>query len=310
MICARRSRKRTARCNLVAWMFAFTISLASAGDLGAQSPEQFQKHAAIGGRLQTSIFMVGWKSDARDIEKLFDIVISRTNDVFSQLDWQNPQGEVARLNASSGGLAVPVSPEVLAAFTTAKKISEWSKGAFDIAYAGQGSWRDIKIDEGASTVQLKSAGMQVRFDGMIEGFLADAMVNYIYAANMRSAIVKIGNAFRGIGRGVYGPWKVHVEDDAGTFARHALNLTVQNTGVAAVSANQFRGAPIIDPRSKSQIESTCKGNVVVMKEAALAQGIAQAIFVLGPSEGMKLLSKMGKGLIVGNDGQFMRSPGF
>lgn len=276
----------------------------------AQGIEQFQKHTSIGGRLPTSILILGWKQDEPDIDKLFDIVIGRTNEVFYKLDWQNPQGEVARINANAGIGQVLVSPEVLAAFQAAKKSSEWSNGAFDIAYAGQGNYRDIKIKSGESAVELKKSGMQVRFDSMMEGFLADLMLQYIYTANMRHAIVKVGGVFRGMGKSLYGPWKIQVEDDAGMFAHHALNLTVVNTGVATVSANQYRGVPVIDPRTKSPIPISMKGTVVVMNQAALAQGIAQAVFILGPAEGLKLLSKMGKGLIVDNNGKFIRTQGF
>jgi thiamine biosynthesis lipoprotein ApbE len=101
-----------------------------------------------------------------------------------------------------------------------------------------------------------------------------------------------------------------MQDDEGTFALHALNLSIANTGVAAISRSQFRASPPIDPRTKMKIEPTCKGVVVLMDDAALAQGLAGAAFVLGPVEGMKLIEKHGKGVIVDNAGKFLRTPGF
>jgi len=311
MTCARRDARKPAKCRRIAVAIAFSaILILKTSSALAQGIEEFQKHATIGGRLPVSVLMVGWTQDGADIQKLFDIVIAKANEVFGRLDWRNPRGEVARVNASAGAGPVQVSPEVFSAFQAAKKVSKWSKGAFDITYAGPGNYRDIKISKGKYTVELTKPGMKVYFDGIMEGFLADLMIRYLYTAGMRHAIVKVGSVFRGMGKTVNGPWKVQVQDDSGMFAKHALKLTVVDTGVATVSANQFRGVPIVDPRTRAQIRATCKGDVVVMKEAALAQGIAQAVFVLGPTEGLALLSKMGKGLIVDNNGQFIRSPGF
>ncbi|MBT3182435.1 MAG: hypothetical protein HN337_08020 [Deltaproteobacteria bacterium] len=273
--------------------------------------EQYQRHATIGGRIPVSIIIVGWSKDKKTMEKLFDVVLSKINTVHTNLNWANAQSEVSRVNANAGKGPVTVSSEVLAAFQAAKKVSGWTDGAFDITYyQGPGSYRDIAIDKSNYTVELKTAGMRVNFDKIIDGFLADVIVHYVYHANMHNAMVKVGSIFRGIGNGMSGPWRIQVQDDSGTFAKHALNLTVMNTGVAAVSASKYRGTSIIDPRSKSAINTPCKGVVAVMREAALANGLAEAVFVVGPEKGKKLLSKYAKGLIVNNSGRFIRTAGF
>jgi len=283
-----------------------TSRLASGGGI-----EQFQKHATIGGRIPVSIIIVGWSKDKKTMEKLFDVVLSKINAVYTNLDWSNAQGEVSRVNANAGRGPVTVSSEVLAAFQAAKKVSSWTKGAFDITYfQGPGNYKDIEIDKSNYTVGLKTAGMRVHFDKIIDGFLADVIIHYVYHANMHNAMVKVGSIFRGMGNGIRGPWRIQVQDDSGTFAKHALNLTVMNVGVAAVSASKYRGTSIIDPRSKRAINMPCKGVVAVMREAALANGLAEAVFVLGPDKGEKVLSKYAKGLIVNNRGRFIRTAGF
>lgn len=287
---------------LGALLFAAKIASAQGGI------EQYQHRAMIGGRLPVTILLVGYSKDKADINKLFNIVSSKANEIYANLDWQNPSGDVGKLNTKAGTGPVTVSDDTLAAFEVAEKLSKWSGGAFDITYAGEGDWHDAKL--AGDSVELKKSGMQVRFDQMINGFIAETISRLIYAAGMQNVMVKVGSVFRGIGQNTTGPWKIEIQDNEGTFAHHALNLTVANTGVAAVSAGDFRTAKLIDPRSKKEIAPPCRGSVVVMSDAAEADGISHAVFVMGPVAGMELLTKIGKGLIVDNNGKFARSPGF
>lgn len=311
MISRKRNRKKIAISSFFLSLITTLILLLCSLPSGAQNVEEYQRHATIGGTIPVSIIMLGYSHDKVQINQLLDIVLSKANQTYYNLDWRNSQGDVSRVNASAGTAPVEVSPEVFAAFQAAKKISEWSGGAFDIAYyKGSGSYKDIKLNDSSKSVQLRGKGMEVRFDDLAQGLIADVMIRYIYHANMHNAMVKAGGVFRGIGQGLRGPWKITMEEDSGAFARHALNLVVSNTGIAAISASEFRSIAIIDPRSKSPAYLQCKGAVVVMSDAALAQGIARAAFVLGPEKGMELLSKYAKGVIVDNNGKFIRSPGF
>ncbi len=304
------SRSAKKRLNKVI-LFATAILLLSAA-ANAEDVKLFKRQATLGGKLNAAVLIVGWQRDSKAIEQLVDIVAQRAGDVFMRLDWQNPASDVARLNAHAGLGPVTVSDDTISAFEEAKRISKWTGGWFDVAAYGSGSYRNIKIDGGKRTVELKKAGMQVRFDGMVEGFLAEYMLRLISAANMRNALIKTGNVFRGMGSGPAGPWKIQVQDDAGTYAHHALNLSLNNTGIATISANEYRHQPLINPKNKSQIQPPCKGVTIVMKNAAQAQGVAKAVFTAGPERGYKLLGKMGKanGLIVDNNGKFIRTSGF
>jgi len=256
------------------------------------------------------MIIIGWPADAANIQKLADLVVAEAEKVYDLLDAANPASEVARLNANSGKGKMQVSWPVSDAFKKAKKISEWTKGAFDIVVLN-GDHKSYSVDEKASTVDLKNSGMEVRFDPVMEGYLADYMITLIYAAKMQNAMVRAGNVFRGIGRSLYGPWSIQVQEDSSAYARHALDLTLSNTGIATISAAEFRGRPLIDYRSKKAVSPACKGATIIMDEAALAQGVAYGVFVMGPADGMSMLNRIGKarGLIVDMQGKFMRTPG-
>lgn len=305
------SARRRRRSKLLVPVLCAALLLGGVSPASAQGGiKQYQRRIALGGRLSGAIILVGYAKDAGDIGKLLTIVVQKANAAYANLDWRNPASQVGQLNARAGTKEkrVRVTDDVFAAFQAALKVSRWTKGAFDIAYAGKGSYKDIKLK--GNSVELKRSGMQVRFDPIVAGFLADLILRYLYTGGMQNAIVKVGNVFRGMGNSIGGPWKVQVQDDEGTFARHALNLTVRNTGISTVSANQYRHEPLIDPRSKKRITPPCRGVTAVMSDAALAQGIAHAAFVAGYPEGFSLLSQRAKGLMVDNQGRFHRTPGF
>ncbi|HPQ80304.1 MAG TPA: FAD:protein FMN transferase [bacterium] len=278
---------------------AAALALFAATALPSHAPaqsgvRQYSRQTSIGGRLPVSVILVGYTKDASDIEKLFDIVLARANGIYAKLDGSNPSSETARIAA---GGEVATSPEVTAAFDAIRKVCEWTKGAFDVVSEGSGSCRDIRV--GKSSVTFKGSGARFDLSPIMNGFMAEMISKLIYTAGMKHVIVKVGYVFRGYGQGMGVPWKVQIQDDAGTFARHALNLTVINTGIATVSASQYRGTA-----------SGCRGVVAVMNDAALAEGVAYAAFRLGPGDGFKLLSKVAKGLVVDGNGKFMRTPGF
>lgn len=312
-----RSRTRRSRNNKTAFAAALLLVLMTLAPLAAMAQganvaapsgiKQFQRQFSLGGRLPVAILIVGFEKDAANIEKLFDLLTARANESFGRLDDLNPQSDILRINAGAGSGSVKVSEDVAAAFKAASQAASWSGGAYDFV-TGTGTYKDVGVSD--SSVELKKPGMEAHLGGMLSGFFAEYLIRLINASSMQNAMVKVGNVFRGIGQGMYGPWKIQVQDDSGTYAHHALNLSVSNTGIATVSANQFRSGQLLDPRTKQQIAPRCKGVTLIMNDAALAEGVAQAIFVLGAEEGMKLLSKYGKGLIVDNDGKFLRSPGF
>lgn len=305
-------KKRTTNRNLIKWILFFAVAVCAGIGSGVSygAPKQFQQKFSLGKDLKGTIVIVGLSDDAANIQLLFDAVVREAKDLYSRLDVSNREGEVSRINNNAGGWAIKVSWPVLEAFKSARKISEWTGGVFDIVLSG-GNYRSVIIDEDESTVKLDKMGMNIDFSPIIDGYVADYIVKLIYTAKMENALVKVGKVFRGVGQSLYGPWRIEVEEDFAAAVKHSLKLTVLNSGVATVSVTEFRGRPLVDYRSKEIVPLRCKGTAIVMSDAAFAQGIAYAVFVLGPTMGYDFLNNFGlaRGLIVDSQGQFLKTAG-
>lgn len=288
-------------------LFLFIASTALA------NPKQFARKFDVEGTTG-AIMIIGYEEDNAAVEKLIDLAVDEAKRIHLELDHRNPQGDVGKLNALNDTAEVKLTEDVFTAFKAADRVARWTNGAFDITYASEnGDYNSYKLNEEKNTIKIKKPGLKFRFDKIEQGYIADVLVRFIYAHGMKNALVKMGNVFRGIGSSLYGPWKVQIQDDAGTYAHRALNLGIQNSGAAILSRTQFNSSsPLIDPRSKQQIDPTIRGNTVVMKEAALAQAYAYALFVMGAKNGYEHSVALGQGkaLIVDNKGTFLRTPGF
>ena len=260
----------------------------------------FQKQSTIAKRFPVSIYVVGQKKDFKNINRLFSVVLSNANRIFNQLDHLNPSSDIAHINTSAGRARVRVSPITILALKIGLKISKWTNGNFNISYLGRVNNHILDIDEASSTVGLKNTRTRIHLDGIMEGFLADMIIRYIYAANIKNAVVKVGYTFHAIGRSLSGPWRIQIEDKFGTFAHHAVEFTLQNGGAAATTIQQMG----------NMTAARCKGSVVIMSNAAEAEGVSHAAFILGANDGSRLISKLGRGMTVDMQGHFIRTRGF
>ena len=284
-------------------IFSFVCS-----SLFAQSPgsQQFQHSFTIGNKHPAAIIIVGPAWQSQNINSAMMSLSNKANTLFNNLSLSQKGSWVEQLSEKKRGKH-QINPEFAIALDHAIKIASWSDGAFD---ATNGNYKSVTVNTKKNLVNIKSKGTKFNLDPILEGILADYIVKEAGKLNFQDVIVKVNMTFRSVGRAPSGPWKIQIQDSEGTFAHHALNLTLGNVGVSAFSATQYKDT-YKDPRDGSR-KPLCKGVAVMAKEATTAEGIANAIFNLGPAKGLELLNKLpnAKGIIVDFNGGFYRSTGF
>jgi thiamine biosynthesis lipoprotein ApbE len=270
-----------------------------AGAAHASGTKQFSHRVSVGGK-SGAVLIVGWSKDEANIQKLVNLVAQHANEAYRTIT-----GDLGRIAGTQG--SVDVGWQTAELLAKGIQVSKWTKVDVLSASGSSGGYKDISVNEKKRTVDVKKPGLRFKADSIMSGYLADLMIRYIHSSGMQNALVKVGNVFRGLGSSMHGPWKIQVQEDSSTYARHALNLPVSNVAIATISSTQLPGKSIYSPRAKHNIATQCKGTTIVMGEAAQAEGVAYAIMIAGPGDGMKIMGKAGAtGLIVDLSGKFLR----
>jgi FAD:protein FMN transferase len=230
----------------------------------------------------------------------------------------DPESELMRLTARAGE-PVAASAILFEAVRFALSVAEETGGAFDpalghrmaargfdrehrtgrvvpatIAVDADVSYRDVHLDSAHRTITLQRP-LTLDLGAVAKGLAVDAAARELQPF-VDFAIDAGGDLYLG-GRNPDGaPWSVgirHPREDAALIA----SLRVSDKAVCT-SGDYERGRHILDPRSGDAPAGVASATVVA-SSAMLADALATAAFVLGPTDGIRLLERHGvEGLIV------------
>jgi thiamine biosynthesis lipoprotein len=232
-----------------------------------------------------------------------------------------PQSELMQLTAQAG-VPVPASPILYQAVQFALMVAEESGGAFDptvghrmeargfnrehrtgeivrtaITPDDDVSYRDVKLDRDRKTITLLRP-LTLDLGAVAKGLAVDTAARELEPFR-DFAIDAGGDLYLGGSNPQGTPWSVgirHPRPDQELID----SLRVSNQAVCT-SGDYERRAHILDPRTKAT-SGTVASATVVASGAMLADALATAAFVLGPDQGMELLTRLGvEGLIVTPD---------
>ncbi|WP_038055440.1 FAD:protein FMN transferase [Thermus amyloliquefaciens] len=225
----------------------------------------------LGSFLEVQILAAPWRAGRAFRAVLAEV--ERLEAVFSR----HRESELTRLVRQGGGRPSPEMREVLA---LAARLQEATGGAFHPAPRHGGEALRFRGEEVEVLAPLD-------LDGLAKGYIADRAAEAALRAGARAALVNLGGdlARKGPGRA-----EVAVENPLGPDnAPPALVLPLGEGGVAT-SGLRHKGPHLLDPRTKRPapgLQATVLG-----PSAALADGLAKALFVLG-REGFPLLAAFG-----------------
>ncbi len=231
-------------------------------------------------------------------------------------EWQ-PDSEISRVNKAAGKAPVRVGRELLACVKASLEVARWSDGAFDISWASLRdlwdfsadapgvppsaeaikqrlplwNYRNIVLDEAASTVFLKRRGMQVGLGGVAKGYALDRAGEILRSAGFHDFMMYAGGQVLVHGRRGDRMWRVGIQHPR--EPRHFAYVEVTDASLATSGdyehAFEFEGRHyhhIIDPATGYPSDKTA--SVTVIAETALwADAVDTAIFIMGPTRGIE-----------------------
>lgn len=252
--------------------------------------------------------------------------IERLERVLSE--WR-ADSEISAINRAAGRRAVPVGSDTMAVVRAGLDVSRWSGGAFDLSWAalrglydfrrGRGrvpraaalrarlrrvDYRQIEVDESASTVFLKRPGMAIGTGSIAKGYALDRAGAILRAAGIHNYMLFAGGQVQLRGRRPDRPWRVGVQhprsggEGEGPLSHFAV-LEAEGGSISTsgdyehyfVDADRRRWHHIIDPQTGRPAGRSVSATLVA-EDGLYADALSTACFVMGPEPCIEMLGRI------------------
>lgn len=157
-----------------------------------------------------------------------------------------------------------------------------------------------KVERAPGQVRLPLAGMSLDFGGWGKEYAVDAIAALAQAHGLERVLVDFGHDLRALGSAPGKPgWHIGLEDPANPTGPCRGSLAITDRGVAS-SGDYLRGftlggrryGHIIDPRTGQPVANGCQQVTVIAPTCLKAGALATAAFILGPTEGLRLVTDL------------------
>ena len=253
---------------------------------------------------------------------------SAAYDRFRELDRTlsdyDPDSELMQLCAQPAGLPVPVGADLLYVLQKSQQLSQFTGGAFDVsvgpvvklwriarrrrelptndklaAARSRIGYEHIEVDAKVGTVTLHQPGMQLDLGAIAKGYAADEACKVMAELGMTRVLIDAGgDLVVGDPPPDHSFWSIAIEPlRLGQQTELPVFLELKNCSVATsgdayqhVEIGGQRYSHIVDPKTGLGLTRPSSVTVIAPNGTA-ADGLASAISVLGPDDGLKLLDR-------------------
>lgn len=291
----------------------------------------------------TAVRLTAWTADEARAAAAFDRALSEFDRLDGLMSVWREESEVSRLNAAAGERAVPIGPDVRDVLLVARRISEWTGGKFDVTFAALSDvWRfdhdrdgrvpvsaeiarrlplvdysAVEVDEEAGTAFIARKGVRVNLGGIGKGYAVDRAAGILRSMGVADFTIEAGGDLYFGGRRGDRPWRAGIRDPRGAADRvfAAMDLADATFSTSGDYERAFfrdgrRYHHILDPDT-GQPAAASRSVTIVTASAALADGLATGVFIMGPRDGLALIERLAgvEGVIVGSDNAVAVSSG-
>jgi thiamine biosynthesis lipoprotein len=261
-------------------------------------------------------------ADEAAVKRIFGLAIAEVRRIEALMTTWKPDSEVSRINAAAGTAPVKVGSETFEVIEKALQTSDISEGTFDITFESLHGlwkfdedkdphppteaavkakltlvdWHHVKIDKAASTVFIDRPGTKISLGGIAKGYAVDKAAAILVAKGLTSFFVQCGGDLYTHGTKPDGQaWSAGIRDPRGPNEQFFATLPV--TDHAFSTAGDYERSYIVDGKRYHHIidprtgfPATASRSVTVYAPTAfIADAIDDAIFILGPEKGFKIV---------------------
>lgn len=255
-----------------------------------------------------------------ELQQAIDGLLAEVN---SQMSTYDPDSHLSRFNNATHGKWQSVPAPLMQVLQAAAEIHQLSDGVFDptvgplvnlwgfgpvqrtalpdrqqIDATRQhvGYSRLLELDSKQSRLRKRDAAVYVDLSAIAKGYAVDLLAELLNEQGLRDYMVEIGGEIRVSGLNAqHKPWRLAVENPspAGRSVHGILSVTEAGVATSGDYRNFFEHegrlySHTIDPRSGYPVAHELASVTVVHPSAMWADGLATAMMVLGPEDGMRL----------------------
>jgi thiamine biosynthesis lipoprotein len=258
-----------------------------------------------------------------------DAAFARLAEIDARMSVTTKDSELVRVNAAAGVRPVMVTSDVLAVTRLGLQFSEDGDGAFDITVEplvklwGIGTtaaripspeeirtalthigFKDLVVDEKASTIFLKRKGMGIDLGSVAKGYAADEAARVLKEHGVTASLVDLGGNILATGHKPDGSkWRIAIqnpEEARGTSIGY-VDITGGSVTTAGTYERYFekdgrRYFHILDARTGYPAWNGLSAAAVIAPDSTTADGYDTLVFTLGLEKGAKLVEAT-KGLV-------------
>lgn len=243
-----------------------------------------------------------------------------------------PESELSHVNAKAGEW-VTIGPETSSVIERGLWAGKLSSGSFDITFQALSKvwkfgsaqeehpkpprradieklrplvdYRKVELDEPGHRVRI-GKGQQLGLGGIAKGYIVDRAAKVLHDAGVQTYLVQAGGDLYGAGHKPDGaPWVSGIQDPRGEQGRYfaVIELDDHAFSTAGDYARSYvvdgkRYHHIIDPKTGYPAVA-CRSVTIWAPDATTADGIDDAVFILGPERGLSLVESLeGVGAVI------------
>lgn len=251
--------------------------------------------------------------------------------------------QVVRINRLAGIRPVVVDQEVYDLIARTLKISQLSGGAFDITFASGDKiyqfdkqahaslpdsatvrrsvrrigWQKVRLDPATHSVFLPEKGMRINLAGILQGYGVRRAAEVMKQMGISGGLINGSGDVYCWGRQPDGSdWRVAIGDPA---RPHTVSSWLTVSDMAVVTAGNYEQyftvggkyyGHIINPHT-GYPATGLRSVTIICPDVELADALDDAVFVLGPVEGLALINRL-KGVnatVITDEGETLVSKG-
>jgi thiamine biosynthesis lipoprotein len=263
------------------------------------------------------------KMKEEQMSSVFEQVYARSQEIEDEFSVFQKDSLAEMINGKAAEEEIAINDDFNSVLQTAMKVSKLSKGAFDITvkplsdlwnfnspspavpspndiYQAKAKvgYQNILLSD--HSIRFQNAGIQIEFGAVAKGFAVEEAAEQLRKLGVQKAIVNYGGNVALVGEKESGKgYSVGLQTPFSPTGEYFALLRLSNCALATSGAyernftvNGTLYHHILDPKTGYPAESGLKSVTVVCEDAAKADALSTAFFVMGFKDSMDVLDSL------------------